>query len=1097
MTSRGGVGSKIGSAFIEVGASFVGFGQGLASDVTNAILYQGAVVGNALESFGQAVFAKFSVPLLAATAANIAQFQALDREVRTVLTLFGTAPSLVDDTFREMADGIRSVSESVGGLEKDIAQGLYQTISAGIPRGDAFEFLDVAQMASIADQATDLTTAVDGLSTVVNAFGLEAADTTEIADAMFRTVALGKTTFGQLSADIGRVAPLAANAGVAFQELLAVSGSLTLQGLQTSEAISFIRAAITGLLRPTEELNVIFNELGFSSAEAAVPVIGLQGAFQAVVDAAGGSTSKLQELIGTSEGVSAILGVTGENAETFSRILGGIENSAGATQQAFEIMDDSVSRTFGKMTEAFDRLGNTFGEMAAGFAAPVIEGATGILNNMIDVFENLRPLVGGLVTGFKTFFKVIDIPVLKDVAAILGTIAVTISGMLGGLGLVSLSLGKIIVAGLKLGPVVKVVQLLGTAATGVRIGFLGASDTLGAFGKRLKDTNKYAAGAVTGLGRISRLLSLNPVAFAGALGLVVAALGAIALAVGKAINDTEEYIASQEVFRKGTDKLLESLGLVNQAIVLPGADEGKSALATFTEENLDTLRVLQQTSDELGRLKASDLAEALAVEFVFRGNAPEEVLEAIETIENASGLSINLDLADLQDGAVLIEQFAEGVLVAGERLANTAGVLADGRINRSTTEITAQLNNLSEGFLTLFQAGRAQGDPTAFIDTLESVTELLGDNERGADKLGKALNDIFFEEFGVDLIHGLERASTILDPEVLLARLREEGLGIEPIEIPIEVNPSTGFNFLTEGLLKIDPAEIIPSAEVEAQLTRAKEIAQELGITVQQAVIVGEDGANAYQDLASRTTDLFAGVKDQVLGAFETIRSGVEAQMPLLDLYSGAIEQSFDEWKTGQDQFQEDIAAVTTLRKTLVDANLPQELIAAFDRTPLDQQAWLAGLGKEDLDAAIVELGESFGAVETAGTERITQSIDNIMFDAGVSITTGYNELAGEAAEKGPIVASAFNTNFGIGAANWAITAQTYIDALSAQLSNAVIQGPTVGPLRFTSGGELAAPGSTVIAPTFNNPTSHNSEEDARRTLAVLQTSQTSTSRFG
>ncbi len=344
------LGTRLGSAHFDVVPNLLGFGDSLTAGISNAFTARAAVLGDVMERAGKALFVRFTLPLAVATAANIAQFQALERSVLETLTLFGTAPSLIDATFGEMSAGIRGVAEEVGGLERSIADGLYQTISAGVPSEGAFEFLNVAQMAATADKTADLTTAVNALTTGVNAFGLEWSETQRVSDIFFATVARGKTTFGELGDDFGRVAPLAFNAGVRIEETAAIIGQLTVQGLKTSEAVSFLRAAITGLLRPGDEMNEIFKAIGFSSAEAAVPVLGLQGAFQTVVDAARGSTSRLQELIGTSEGVTAVLGVTGESAAAFASVLRSVENSAGSTRRAFEIIDGSVSRLFGRMT---------------------------------------------------------------------------------------------------------------------------------------------------------------------------------------------------------------------------------------------------------------------------------------------------------------------------------------------------------------------------------------------------------------------------------------------------------------------------------------------------------------------------------------------------------------------------------------------------------------------------------------------------------------------------------------------------------------------------------------------------------------------------
>ncbi len=1086
------LGTRIGSAFVQVGAVFTGFGESLAADVSNAFLAQTFVVGSALESFGQAVFKRFSVPLLIATTANIAQFQALDREIRTVLTLFGTADSLVQDTFGAMAEGIREVALEVGGLERDIADGLYGAISAGVPRGGVFDFLNVAQMAAIADKTADLTSAVDGLTTVTNAFGLEFIQANEIADVMFATVALGKTTFGELAQDIGRVAPLAANAGVSFQELFAIVGALTLQGLKTSESISFLRAAITGLLRPTDELNAVFQAAGFATAELAIPAIGLQAAFALVVDSVEGSTSKLQELIGTSEGVSAILGVTGQNAENFGKVMGGVDNATGGLTRAFEIMDASVGRTFGRLTEAFDRLGNTFGEMASMFAVPVFAGVTDVINRMVEIFTNFRPIVEGLAIAFGTVVGVLSAPIIKDIAAIFGAIAVTIGGLIGGLGLFALTLGKIIKAAVTLKIVTKAVGALQVKFFALQ-GAVGIAATrIGDFSKAMAASNvvtRLSQGAIGGLGRVMQLFSTNVFVMAGGILAVIAAIGLLIAAIGGALKAQKDLIESQDIYKKGVDQLLDSLGLLNEEIGLPGTKEGVTNLVDFADANIDLIANIEATRDAVGELAAIDLAEAIIVRIVLAGNTPEEALEVAELLERFTQVEINLDLGDLEDATFLTNQFAEGVLASGEALAVAGGdPFLSGNIKAGSKEA-------AQGLSDLFKIARESGDLDLFRETFEQVVETVGGpggiNVEALSQLGGALESAFETDLDIDLDKGFlggfftGGAFNLTDFETFIASLEDAG-----------VKYATFRDDFSPEALRIpggQEAFEVPdpfAAFSEEELAIAQKSVEEFGFTLEQVLFeIPEGGIEVYSTLLSDMDGLFQTARDNVLGAMNAIRDGVLAQTPLLDIYGGAVEQSFAEWEEGQNKFQADLKAVTALRDTLIAQDLPDQVIAAFDAQPIDKQAWLAGLGPENLEAAIGELAESFTLADEAAKERIVQSFGGIMDAALVELGEGYVLLQVQADEQGLVVGDKFDQMFSSAASVWPITAATWMAALEAQISRP-LSGPVIGAPTFGNFAGIGAGQTTIVNnTTVVNPTTSNLPADIERANLVNVTS--------
>ncbi len=1046
------LGSKIGSAFIQVGAVFTGFGESLAADVSNAFLAQTFVVGKALEGFGQAVFAKFSVPLLVATTANIAQFQALDREIRTVLTLFGTAESLVDDTFGAMAEGVREVAVEVGGLEKDIADGLYGAISAGVPKGGVFDFLNVAQMAAIADKTADLTSAVDGLTTVTNAFGLEFSQVGEIADVMFATVALGKTTFGELANDIGRVAPLAANAGVAFEELFAIVGTLTLSGLKTSEAISFLRAGITGLLRPTEELNDVFAEAGFASAEMAVPVIGLQAAFQLVVDAVGGSTSKLQELIGTSEGVSAILGVTGESAGKFEKVMSGVDSATGGLTRAFEIMDSSVGRTFGRLTEAFDRLGNTFGQMAAKFAVPVFDTITNVLNRVVEIFSSFTPIVEGLAIGFGKFINLLNAPIIKEIASIFAAIGIAVFGLIGGLGLVALTLGRILIAGVNLLIMLKVTKLLSGAFLALQLGAGRAAISLNTVALSMGNVTG-AAGlaqrATLGFSRVLRLMSTNPLLFTAGIFAVIAAFGLIVSAIGAAIKRQQEYIESQDIFGKSTDQLLESMGLLNEALALPGMVEGTTNMAEFQIENTALLGTIEKVREELGEIAAIDLAESLVVRVVLAGNTAEEALELQRVLIKFTGLNLRLDLGDLEDAAVTVQTFAEGVVSAGKLLDQTYAA--------NETALQAQAQATAKGLVDLFSVAQTAGELEVFEDTFNQIVA-MNEGVIESTALAEALEKQFEETFGVKLDKGFlgglfsGKALQLLDFETLIRILDEadvkfQNLFQEPKPPPIPSTPEDLFKFSTEGFGTDVFSDLFSDEEMEA----AEAGAAAFGISISDALELPPGTIESYNDLISGMESVFSSARENMLGAMAEIRGSIESQNPLLDIYGGKIDQSFSKWKAGQDQFQEDVAAVTTLRDTLLKENLPDALIDAFDRAPIEKQAWLAGLGAGELETALEEMAETFEVIDENAKLRILQSAGDLMTDYQTEIQTGYDNLQIDASRAGQLVGDKFNTDFNTAAAMWEQSALNQMNAIRAQLA-IPIPGPIIGPPQFLEG---------------------------------------------
>ena len=110
----------------------------------------------------------------------------------------------------KMADAAKDLARQFGDAPLNQTKAFYQIISAGAAdAAEATNILTTANKLAIGG-VTDVTTAADGLTSVLNAYGLEAKDSTRVSDAMFVAMRAGKTTIAELANNVGSVAPLAA-----------------------------------------------------------------------------------------------------------------------------------------------------------------------------------------------------------------------------------------------------------------------------------------------------------------------------------------------------------------------------------------------------------------------------------------------------------------------------------------------------------------------------------------------------------------------------------------------------------------------------------------------------------------------------------------------------------------------------------------------------------------------------------------------------------------------------------------------------------------------------------------------------------------------
>lgn len=321
--------------------------------------------GLKIAAIGAAIATPF---LLAAKAAG--EFQTQIAEIETLVPASTTANE-------ELRESVINLSNEFGVDRASVSAALYQTISTGADAGaDANARLAVALTLARAGVAS-VETATFGLATVLNAFNLEGTEAARVADSLFTTVRGGATTIEQLSSFLFQAAPLANALGVEFQELNAAIQTITLSGTPTAQATTQIRAALQGLARDTPEVTEALGE--FNSVSEAIRKQGLQKTFDQIRKASKGSEAALIKMLGSIEGVQALLLLTtkdGGPAESFTKALRDQEEALGAAARAADIVEQS----FGvQLEQAIVRVSNAFtelGEAVIPILIPIVEGVS-------------------------------------------------------------------------------------------------------------------------------------------------------------------------------------------------------------------------------------------------------------------------------------------------------------------------------------------------------------------------------------------------------------------------------------------------------------------------------------------------------------------------------------------------------------------------------------------------------------------------------------------------------------------------------------------------------------------------------------------------
>jgi TP901 family phage tail tape measure protein len=335
------VGSKMGDT---AGRSM---GQRLSSGLARTI--GGAAIGTAVAGGLQS---------------SIVAFGAFEQRMNEVFTLL---PGISQKAMGQMQEDVKAFARETGKTTEQVIPALYQAISAGIPPDNVFDFLRTANKNAVGGVA-DLETSVNGLTSVVNAYGSDVLDAATASDIMFTGVRLGKTTIAELSDSLFQVIPNAAALGVSFGDVTAALVSMTAQGVPTRVATTQLRQLFVELSKDTSAAAKMFKELSGKSFKEFIAAGGnVQDALVIMEKGAADSGKAINDMFGSVEAGAAALALTGKGAETLTRNLDEMGQSVGATDKAFEQMAQGGAFEASKFAAKLETLAIDVGQVVSKF----------------------------------------------------------------------------------------------------------------------------------------------------------------------------------------------------------------------------------------------------------------------------------------------------------------------------------------------------------------------------------------------------------------------------------------------------------------------------------------------------------------------------------------------------------------------------------------------------------------------------------------------------------------------------------------------------------------------------------------------------------
>ena len=370
----------------------------------------------ALVNFNQAVMAANNVTnAISQISGALNGVTEESRSFSAAMNAANTMAGKSGEDFVKLKGQVAELSKSIPVVRDELANGLYQVISNGVPEDNWIAFLQKSAKASVGGIA-DLGETVKVTSTIIKNYGLSWDKAGDVQDKIQLTAKNGVTSFEQLAQALPKVTSNAATLGVSIDELMATFATLTGVSGNTAEVSTQLAAIFTALVKPSSEASKMAQQMGIEFDAAAIKAAGGMRNFLTDLDknvkAYASKSGMLEQeiygkLFGSAESLRALGPLTGQLAAKFNENVEAMKGSAGTIDDAFSIMSSSGAASLQILKNKFAEVGDAIASTMGGIM-PVLNITAQIGNTVIAV--------SAMVSGLKNLAKIQAIVKVRTMA---------------------------------------------------------------------------------------------------------------------------------------------------------------------------------------------------------------------------------------------------------------------------------------------------------------------------------------------------------------------------------------------------------------------------------------------------------------------------------------------------------------------------------------------------------------------------------------------------------------------------------------------------------------------------------------------------------
>ncbi len=345
-------------------------------------------------SVGSSLSTGVTMPLVGIGAAAVKTASDFEASMTRIETLVGLPKAQVD----ELSNSVLQLAGETATAPNQLAEGLYFLTSAGLDGASALRALEATAKGS-ASGLGDMESLANVAAAAQNAFGEDTLSSSKALDIFGTMVQSGMFKSEELAGVLGSQLGLAANLGISMEELGAMISTYTRTTGSATDATTGLSGVMMSFAKITPQAEKALAkatagmEGGAMSADDLRNFLGengLQKTLLMLQEQFNQSGIPLSEFFSKSQALKGVLGVLGNQTESYTEILGNMENAQGFVNDAFDTTSETSAFKFKQAMTDLQVAGVNLGESLMPIATKIADTFSKMANSFSNMSEESR-----------------------------------------------------------------------------------------------------------------------------------------------------------------------------------------------------------------------------------------------------------------------------------------------------------------------------------------------------------------------------------------------------------------------------------------------------------------------------------------------------------------------------------------------------------------------------------------------------------------------------------------------------------------------------------------------------------------------------------